>query len=224
MCFIPPTPSCILSLLSPSSSFERSEPPTTCDAASFSRLSSRTFCALGPQQSPPSQYTLWSGTPYFPTGFPCAARFFTAPSGHLTASACLHFSQAHCPRYVYYLCHLQLSLVPRLLAFQRSNDHISLSVGIAGSVFSLLFADSSCCVHRMLLSCQYHACSWTKYPSRLPLLPLHPLATLLSYCILPFYTLLTLVLPISPTFSGAVLHRFELPTCKLHAAHSCRPS
>ena len=144
--------------------------------------------------------------------------------GHLTATACLHFSQAHCPRYVYYFCRLQLSLVPRLLAFQRSNDHISLSVGIAGSLFSLLSADSSCCVHRRFLSCQYHACSWTKYPSRSPLLPLHPLATLLSYCMLPYYTLLTLGLPISPTFSGAVLHRFELPTRKIHAARSCRPS
>ena len=116
--------------------------------------------------------------------------------------------------------------MPRLLAFQRSNDHISVvSVGIAGSLFSLLFADSSYCVHRMFLSCQYHACSWTKYPSRSPLLPLNPLATLLSYCMLPYYTLLTLVLLISPTFSGAVFHRFELPTFKINAAHdSCRPS
>ena len=114
--------------------------------------------------------------------------------------------------------------MPRLLAFQRSNDHISLSVGIAGSLFSLLFADSSCCVHRMFPSCQDNACSWTNYPSRSPILPLHPLATLLPYCMLPYYTLLTLVLPISPTFSGAVLHRFELPTSKIHAALSCRPS
>ena len=84
--------------------------------------------------------------------------------------------------------------MPHLLAFQRSNDHIRLSVDIAGSRVSLLFADSSCCVHRMFLSCQYHAYSWTKYPSRSHLLPLHPLATLLSYCMLPYYTLLTLVL------------------------------
>ena len=34
----------------------------------------------------------------------------------------------------------------------------------------------------------------------------------------------TLVLPISPTFSGAVLHKFELPTFEIHAAHSCCPS
>ena len=173
-------------------------------------------CALGPQQSFPSQCTLWSGTPSFSTDFPSAARFFTAPSGHLTATACLNFSQAHCPRYFYYLCHLQLPLVPRLLAFQRSNDHISLPVGIAGSLFSLLFANSSCCVHRMFLSCQHHARFWTKYPTRSPILPLHPLATLLSYCMLPYYTLLTLVLPISPTFSGAVLHRFVLPTFEIH--------
>ena len=80
--------------------------------------------------------------------------------------------------------------------------------------FSFLFA-----VCRLLLlcsshvpACQYHVCSWTKYPSRSPLLPLHPLATLLSYCMLPYYTLLTLMLPISPTFSGAVLHRLELST------------
>ena len=165
------------------------------------------FCALGPQQSFPSQCTLWSGTPSFSTGFPCTVRFFVAPAGHLTATACLHFSQAHCPRYVYDLCRLQLSLVPCLLAFQRSNDNISFSVGIAGSLFSLLFADSSSCVHRMFLSCQYHACSWTKYPTRPPLLPRHPLATLLSYRMLPYYTFLTLVLPVSPTFSGAMLHR-----------------
>ena len=50
----------------------------------------------------------------------------------------------------------------------------------------------------MFLSCQYHACFWTNYPSRSPLLPLHPLATLLSYCMLPYYTLLTLVLPLLP--------------------------
>ena len=73
------------------------------------------------------------------------------------------------------------------------------------------------------MSRQCHACSWKKYPSRSPILPLHPLATLLSSCMLPYYTLLTLIPSISPTFSVAVLHRFELSTCKILAAHSYRP-
>ena len=176
----------------------------------YSREHISLLCPGLPTVLPLSMHTMEWNSLIFTTGFPCTARFFTAPSGHLTATACLHFSQAHCPRYVYYLCRLQLSLVPRLLNFQRSNDHISFSVGIADSFFSLLFAESSCCVDRMFLSRQYHACSWTKYPTRSPLLPFRPLTTLLSYCMLPYYTLLTLVLPISPTFSGPVLHRLKL--------------
>ena len=247
------------SLLSPSSSYERSEPPTTCDTASSSRclLVHRfslwilyrqrllAFCADniktgGGELTAYSREHISRLCPGPPAALPLSMHAIEWNSLNFNGlpMLCSHLHRAIWTSDCYCLssllssplsqvCLLSLSFATVVSAssarLSTINDHISLSVGIADSLFSLLFADSSCCVHRMFLSCQYHACSWTKDPSRSPFLPLHPLATLLSYCMLPYYTLLTLVLPISPTCLGAVLHRFELPTFIIHAAHSCRP-
>ena len=83
--------------------------------------------------------------------------------------------------------------------------------------FSCLFA-----VCRLLLLCSSHV----------PVLPIPCLLldkiSLTSTPLAPSPSchspLLLYAALLHPPDSRAVLHRFELPTCKIHAAHSCRPS
>ena len=184
------------------------------------------FCALGPQQSFPSQCMHamdWNSLIF--NGLPMRCSLLHRA---IWISDCYCLSSLlSSPLPQVCICFLSFATVvgassARLSTIKRSYQSFSRHCW-----FSFHFA-----VCRLLLLCSSHvpvlpiSCLLLEKVS-LTLTPLAPSPSCHSPLLLNAALLHppdSCVLPISPTFSGAVLHRFDFLTCKIHAAHSRRPS